>query len=118
MGPVGKAYAALVAAGELKPDPDQSKAVQALDRFGRDAAGQNVGLLSRLFGRKERQRGAYLWGGVGRGKSMLMDLAFETIAIEAKRRAQPLVNVEHEGVEMGSVLGLNVDIVESQVHQH
>ena len=57
MGPVGKAYAALVAAGELKPDPDQSRAVQALDGFGRAAAGLNGGFLSRLFGKKERQRG-------------------------------------------------------------
>ena len=82
MGPVGKAYAALVAAGELKPDPDQSRAVQALDGFGRAAAGLNGGFLSRLFGKKERQRGVYLWGGVGRGKSMLMDLAFDKIDIE------------------------------------
>src|SRR5688572_17968949 len=86
MGPVGTAYAALVAAGEQKPDPDQSKAVQALDRFGRDAAGQSSGFLSRLFSRKEPSRGVYLWGGVGRGKSMLMDLAFDNIDVEPKRR--------------------------------
>ena len=86
MGPVGKAYAALVAAGELKPDPDQSRAVQALDRFGHDAAGNGGGFLKKLFGKKERQRGVYLWGGVGRGKSMLMDLAFDNIEIERKRR--------------------------------
>jgi len=86
MGPVGKAYAALVAAGELKPDEDQKRAVQALDRFGRDAASQDGGFLKKLFGKKEPPRGAYLWGGVGRGKSMLMELAFDNLDIEPKRR--------------------------------
>ena len=33
IGPVGRAYAALVAAGEVKPDADQANAVAALDRF-------------------------------------------------------------------------------------
>jgi cell division protein ZapE len=85
MGPVGKAYAALVAAGELKPDPDQAKGVQALDRFA-GQFGNGGGLLQRLFGKPEHQRGIYLWGGVGRGKSMLMDLAFDNISVEPKRR--------------------------------
>jgi len=87
MGPVGKAYAALVAAGELKPDPDQARAVQALDRFARDVANNKAGFFQKLFGKAEPHRGVYLWGGVGRGKSMLMDLAFDNIAIEPKRRA-------------------------------
>jgi cell division protein ZapE len=79
-------YRALLAAGELKPDPDQQTAIAVLDRIATELA-RKPGLLSRLTGRApEPVRGAYLWGGVGRGKSMLMDLAFEAIQIERKRR--------------------------------
>ncbi len=83
-GPVCTAYGALLAAGELKSDPDQARAVAALDRF---AGARPQGLLDRLLGRRNQAcAGIYLWGGVGRGKSMLMDLAFANIAIEPKRR--------------------------------
>jgi cell division protein ZapE len=85
MEPVSRAYAALVAAGELRPDADQAKAVKAIDRFAADLK-QQGGLLKRLFGKADRQCGVYLWGGVGRGKSMLMDLAFDNIRIEPRRR--------------------------------
>ncbi|MBA3666555.1 MAG: AFG1 family ATPase [Sphingomonas sp.] len=85
MGPVGRAYAALIAANELKPDADQQRAVSALDRFSADI-GNRGGLLKRWFGRREPPCGVYLWGGVGRGKSMLMDLAFDQIPVEPKRR--------------------------------
>jgi cell division protein ZapE len=86
MGPVGRAYAALVAAGELRPDPDQKRGVQALDRLAGELV-ENSGLLARLFRRPNPHScGVYLWGGVGRGKSMLMDLAFEHVPVELKRR--------------------------------
>jgi cell division protein ZapE len=85
-GPVGAAYAALVAAGELKPDPDQAKAVAALDRFAACLGKANGGLLAKLFAKPAQACGVYLWGGVGRGKSMLMDLAFENIAASPKCR--------------------------------
>src|SRR5205823_856421 len=82
MGPVGRAYAALVQGGELKPDAAQQQAVVALDPL---AASLRPRLS--LFGRRdEGPAGVYLWGGVGRGKSMLMDLAFEHIAVAPKRR--------------------------------
>ena len=84
-GPVGAAYAALVAAGELKPDADQQRGAAALDRFAADLQPRR-GMLSRLFGKAEAPCGVYLWGGVGRGKSMLMDLAYENIAVGPKRR--------------------------------
>jgi cell division protein ZapE len=87
MGPVGRAYAALVAAGELKPDPDQKHAAVALDRLASELADGRTGFFERLLRKAARHaRGVYLWGGVGRGKSMLMDLAFDHIPAEPKRR--------------------------------
>ncbi|RST31796.1 cell division protein ZapE [Sphingomonas ginkgonis] len=87
-GPVDPAYRQLVAAGELKPDSDQACAVAALDRLANDLARPRSGFFGRLFGKAEAPVcGVYLWGGVGRGKSMLMDLAYERIPVEPKRRA-------------------------------
>jgi cell division protein ZapE len=88
-GPVADRYRALLAAGELKPDQDQAHAVAALDRLAAGLAAQprRFSLLARLAGRRPKPPGGvYLWGGVGRGKSMLMDLAFETIDHRPKRR--------------------------------
>jgi cell division protein ZapE len=82
---VRAAYDQLIAAHELKPDAAQARAVAALDRLASNGARE--GLLSRLFGtRDDGPAGVYLWGGVGRGKSMLMDLAFEHLDVTPKRR--------------------------------
>ena len=84
-GPVRAAYDALIAANELKPDQAQVRAVAALDRVA-GSFGEG-GLWTRLFSTKSSgPSGVYLWGGVGRGKSMLMDLAFAHIDIRPKRR--------------------------------
>jgi cell division protein ZapE len=81
-------YEALVAAGELKADPEQRTAAERLQLLQDElVAAREPGALARLFGREqERVRGLYLWGDVGRGKSMLMDLFHETLAIRRKRR--------------------------------
>jgi cell division protein ZapE len=85
-GPVRAAYDELLNAGELKPDPAQARAVAALDRLAASLE-RKPGLFSRLFGSGgDGPAGVYLWGGVGRGKSMLMDLAFAHIDIHPKRR--------------------------------
>ncbi|MBZ6378180.1 cell division protein ZapE [Pacificimonas flava] len=85
------AYKALVEAGELRPDPDQEGAAVRLDELeGELEAGHETpGLMKRLFGggsAAKVPRGIYMWGEVGRGKSMLMDLFFAEADIERKRR--------------------------------
>ena len=83
------AYDTLIAAGELCADAEQAAAAGRLDALATDleATPKRGSILWRLSGRKpEPPRGVYLWGGVGRGKSMLMDLFFANLGIERKRR--------------------------------
>jgi cell division protein ZapE len=82
-------YNALVAAGELRPDVEQATAAARLDALQQqlEAAPQKGSILWRLTGKKAASpRGLYMWGGVGRGKSMLMDLFHDCLTIPAKRR--------------------------------
>jgi len=82
-------YEALVAGGELKPDPDQRAAALRLTQLEEalEATPKRGSLLWRMLGRApEPIRGVYLWGGVGRGKSMLMDLLRDCLDGPAKRR--------------------------------
>lgn len=106
-GPLA-AYRAKLAAGDLRHDPAQELAVQKLQglhlalKTYRPSQGE-PGLLAR-FGltRKEQQtrlrwysgdgaaqkprQGLYMFGDVGRGKSMLMDMFHSTVTIAGKRR--------------------------------
>ncbi len=82
-------YEALIAAQELTADEDQRRAVVALDRLQieLEAVPKRGSILWRaLKGKPNPPRGIYMWGGVGRGKSMLMDLFHDSLAISRKRR--------------------------------
>jgi len=81
-------YDTRVAEGLLRPDPAQRAALLRLEELReRLEAPQRKGLLSR-FKRAEPagKQGLYLWGGVGRGKSMLMDLFYAHVGIKERRR--------------------------------
>ena len=88
------AYQALLDSGEILPDPAQRTAMERLHSLhgGLDGyAGQvgKKGWKTRLrLGRNKKPapRGVYMWGGVGRGKSMLMDLFFDTTTIKDRQR--------------------------------
>ena len=76
-------YYRRVGQGLLAPDPVQAEAASALnDLADRLANRPKPG----WFSKPKPLKGLYLWGGVGRGKSMLMDLFFDVAPIAARRR--------------------------------
>jgi cell division protein ZapE len=77
------AYNARLAAGALASDPDQAAAAARLDTLARELARWKP---EAWLGKGEFPRGLYLWGPVGRGKSLLMDLFFEAAPMKKKRR--------------------------------
>ncbi|WP_371169561.1 cell division protein ZapE [Aliiroseovarius sp. 2305UL8-7] len=84
-------YDALAQKGEIKTDAAQEACLPALDTiraFLEAAPVRKRGLLGGLFQAKQEDlpKGLYLWGGVGRGKSMLMDLFVDHLNIAEKRR--------------------------------
>ena len=84
MGKVLAAYQSLIAADELRPDPEQAAGAARLDALAAELEKpRTTGLFRR---RTIPARGIYMWGGVGRGKSMLMDLFFHHVDIAKKRR--------------------------------
>lgn len=90
------AYTALISAQRLQPDAGQAAAVALLDRYfvalqsGKTLRKRRS--IAAFFARSKRnaalpdQCGVYLWGDVGRGKSMLMDVFYDTLHSTPKKR--------------------------------
>lgn len=92
MGLVSARYAALVKAGSIGWDAAQADLLPAMDQLIEQLTQRQAAtgsLLKQFFGRRKPQplpKGLYVWGSVGRGKTMLMDLFFEALATPSKRR--------------------------------
>lgn len=67
-------YKAKVTSGELMADAGQEDAAAALQRLHTDLT-----VKRRFFARKKPVKGVYIYGGVGRGKSMLMDMFYDNL---------------------------------------
>ena len=89
-----QAYGDKVDRGEVARDPAQEVVVAAFDRLIEDIAAKRLAAKSSslgwLFGRKRQTKapvkGLYVHGGVGRGKTMLMDMFFDLVPVRRKRR--------------------------------
>ncbi|WP_375460519.1 cell division protein ZapE [uncultured Enterovirga sp.] len=86
-------YDELVREGALEADPAQSALVGRLDQLREELvehrSARKPGPLGWLFGTRAQPpaRGLYIWGGVGRGKTMLMDLFCDSLGDKTRRRA-------------------------------
>ena len=86
-------YDHLASTGEIRSDPAQLPVVAALDGLIDDIASKRLAhkssALGWLFGKRREHKpvkGLYIHGGVGRGKTMLMDMFFDLVPVRRKRR--------------------------------
>ena len=86
---VKQAYEAELLARGYQSDPAQLRAVDALDRCARQWAAykeQRSNSFKKLIHHPDTPRGVYMYGGVGRGKSFLMDCFYNAVPIKRKTR--------------------------------
>ncbi len=88
MGVITDAYQSLVDQGALEADAAQTHVLPEFDRIAEalSAAPAKKGLGGFFAKKPDPIKGLYLWGGVGRGKSMLMDLFHEVAGGDHSRR--------------------------------
>ena len=91
MSSVAAHYQHRVQQGEIEADPAQQSALEALDRLAGELQGR-AAQQQRWWSRWSPTpaggppRGVYLWGGVGRGKTFLMDLFFDALPADGKHK--------------------------------
>ena len=115
-------YQNLIDRGEIALDPAQLTLARALDRLIDDICEKRISAKSSSLGwlfAKRRDvrapvRGLYIQGGVGRGKTMLMDMFFELVPVRRKRRvhfndfmadAHDRINHHRQALKRGEVNG-------------
>src|SRR4051812_8772623 len=86
---VRELYARTLAERGYHADPAQLRAIDALERCEQewiDYKARRGNALTKLISRPPIPRGVYMWGGVGRGKSFLMDCFFNAVPLQRKTR--------------------------------
>ena len=89
MSSVREAYQADLKARGYQSDPAQLRAIDALQRCADDWAAykdKRSNSFKKLFNKPDIPKGVYMYGGVGRGKSFLMDCFYNAVPIRRKTR--------------------------------
>lgn len=86
--PILDAYNALVENAAIQDDSAQRKLITELEKLRAELAKPSPSSIKKIFAREQLSpaQSLYIWGSVGRGKSMMMDLFFESVPISNKRR--------------------------------
>ncbi|SNX45859.1 cell division protein ZapE [Acinetobacter puyangensis] len=114
-------YQQALDSGQFTPDVEQQKAVQTLDEVWQELM-QRYKSSKKAFRRFRRQTapdGVYMWGGVGRGKTWLMDQFFDSIPFRRKMRMHFHHFMQHVHRELNKLSGQRnpLDIVADQIYR-
>ena len=114
-------YAQVLASGQFMPDEAQAQAVNELDRVWQELI-QRYKSSKRIFHRFRKvqaPQGVYMWGGVGRGKTWLMDQFFDSIPFRRKTRMHFHHFMQFVHKELNKLSGQRnpLDLVADQIYK-
>lgn len=114
-------YAHALASGKFMPDDAQAQAVHELERVWQELLTRYKASKKafRRFRRQTAPRGVYMWGGVGRGKTWLMDQFFDSVPFRRKTRMHFHHFMQYVHKELNKLAGQRnpLDTVADQIYK-
>ena len=114
-------YAQALSSGQFMPDDAQAQAVHELERVWQELLNRYKASKKafRRFRRQTAPRGVYMWGGVGRGKTWLMDQFYDSVPFRRKTRMHFHHFMQYVHRELNKLSGQRnpLDLVADQIYK-